>query len=191
MIEIPRDTIHKAAEGDMAAFECIYKAASGLVFTVALRVVGNWQTAQEVTQDVFLKIHSGLGSFEFKSSLKTWIYRITVNTAINARKYAHRGTRRTVSIEDGVPAAELACQPPDIAAKIENEHTVETLLEKLSPEQRAAIVLRELEGLCYEEMARVLHVNINTVRSRLKRARAALAKLAGTHTRSMRPTLYV
>jgi RNA polymerase sigma-70 factor (ECF subfamily) len=82
-MDISREILIKAAQGGISEFEALYKAAAGFVYTVALRVTANEQDAQEVTQDVFLKIHKKLKDFRFRSSFKTWVYRITVNTALN------------------------------------------------------------------------------------------------------------
>ena len=82
MNNITENTIIKASEGSMEDFERIYKEYSGFVYNVAFRVVNNMDEAQEVTQEVFLIVYRKLKSFQFKSSFKTWIYRITVNLAI-------------------------------------------------------------------------------------------------------------
>ncbi len=172
MQDISRETIEEAASGNKDAFARVYQAASGFVFTLAYRIAGNKEEAEEITQDVFLKIHRHLGDFQFRSSFKTWLYRIAVNTALNAHKRLRKERMRRVDVEDientPAPVGHDASGTQDL---------VRGLLEKLNPVQRACITLREIEGLSYEEMARALRVNINTVRSRLKRARVALIAL--------------
>jgi RNA polymerase sigma-70 factor, ECF subfamily len=173
MHDISRETIEEAASGDIDAFAHIYRAASGFVYTLAYRVALNKEEAEEITQDVFLKIHRHLRSFQFRSSFKTWLYRIAVNTALNAHKRLRKERMRRADVEDieNVIAAPVSLD--DQGAK----DLVRGLLERLNPDQRACIMLREIEGLSYEEMARALRVNVNTVRSRLKRARMALVEL--------------
>jgi len=183
MEDIPRETIEQAQAGDMQAFERIYRAASGFVYNVALRITGDAQEAQEVTQDVFLKIHRSLKMFEFRSSFKTWAYRITANTAFTACKKMSRHKSRR---EDYDTAIATHPAPDDTAAdlvaeeeRLERRAAVQSLLNTLSPEHRMVIVLREIEGLRYEEISRTLKINLNTVRTRLRRAREALLKATG------------
>jgi len=99
MENIPRDIIEQAQAGDREAFEKIYKAASGFVYNVALRITNNRQEAQEVAQDVFIKIYHHLKDFGFRSSFKTWAYRITANTAFNAYKKIARESNRRQDFE--------------------------------------------------------------------------------------------
>lgn len=178
MEDIPRDIIEQAQTGNREAFEKIYRLASGFVYSVALRITNNRQEAQEVTQDVFLKVYHNLKYFEFRASFKTWVYRITVNTALNALKRVSREKNRRQDFESVANTQEA----PDSTEKEllqkeehqEHKARLGSLLQILNPEQRLCIVLREIEGLSYQEIAQALYVNINTVRSRLKRAREAL-----------------
>ncbi|MCX5680500.1 MAG: sigma-70 family RNA polymerase sigma factor [Candidatus Omnitrophica bacterium] len=180
MREIAKEIIELAAGGDISAFEEIYKAFSSTVYTVALGVTRDSRDAEEVTQDVFLKAFRGLKRFKFGSSLGTWIYRITVNTAINV--YRSGARRRAFGMVD---YDEIKDSVPDLRntskEEIEKRHAAESvdrILKDLSFEHRSCIVLREIEGLDYKEMAQVLGIPINTVRSRLKRARAAMVTCA-------------
>jgi len=175
MQEIERNTIEMAAGGDIAAFEEIYKQCSSTVYTLAFGITRNRQDAEEATQDVFIKVFRGLKNFRFGSSFGTWIYRIAVNTAINLyHKRARRGAASLQydEIKDAQPEA------PDMRQKeIRREDaaaSVAAILENVSPEHRSCIMLREIEGLNYKEMAGTLKIPLNTVRSRLKRAREAL-----------------
>lgn len=175
MEDIAKDTLIKASQGDMQAFEEVYKASSSFVYNVALRVVNNREDALEVAQEVFMIIHDKLKTFRFESSFKTWTYRITANYAIN---YAKKNARaKTVPFEDAFGEGAVLS---DVQAKMDQEHTsklVESLLAELNPEQRACVVLRDIQGLSYEEIAQALNININTVRSRLKRSRERLLSL--------------
>ncbi len=174
MDDIATDLLEQAVSGDIVAFEQIYKATSGFVYNVALKITHNNEDAQEVTQDVFMKIHRNLKNFAFRSKFKTWVYRITVNTAIN--RY-HKSKRENKDMQDydslsGVLSGE------DPAAKSlqqsENEKKITSLLGILSPAYKACLILREIEGLSYLEIAAALKIPLNTVRSRLKRARQIL-----------------
>ena len=177
MQEIERELILRAGQGDLGAFREIYQRVSGYVYTLAYRVVNKKHDAEEVTQDVFLKIHKNLGSFKFESSFKTWLYRISVNTALNHAKKRSRVTTREVEevFEDPSTVTQ-----PDAGRRLEageTEQQLKFLLDQLNPDQRACIVLREIEGLDYQGIATSLGLNINTVRSRLKRARETLMAL--------------
>ena len=93
MEDIPRDIIVRASEGDMEAFEKIYRHASDYIYNITYRITNNAQDAQEATQDTFLKIYDNLADFRFRSTFKTWAYRIAVNTALNTYKKRARETR--------------------------------------------------------------------------------------------------
>jgi len=175
MQDIPLEIISKAAQGDIKSFEQIYRAGSGFVYASALRLLGNSSDAEEVTQDVFLKIYENLSRFRFRSSLKTWIYRITVNTAFNLlrKRKKYDGSDFELAVKTGY--SENTTQKA--LDRNENKELVSVLLAQLNPEQRVCLMLREIEGLSYKEIAAVLKININTVRSRLKRARQALLGL--------------
>lgn len=174
MTDISNDLVMKAAHGDMAAFEEIYKASSGFVYNVALRITNNRSDADEVTQDVFVKVHKNLRDFGFRSAFKTWIYRIAANTALNHCKWRGRHDKGNVEYN---PVVHDIAAPDATGAERDKEDakkSVVSLLEILDPDQRACIVLRELEGLDYRAIADTLNININTVRSRLNRAREKL-----------------
>ena len=179
MREITRDILTKAAEGSMSAFEEIYRATSGFVYTVAVKIIGNRADAEEVTQDVFVKVHRKLEQFRFRSSFTTWLYRIAVNSAISAsRKSAKRRASET-EYDDDVAVESGSAARGGSGEREESELRLQSMLAALNPDQRACIVLRGMEGLSYREIADTLGINVNTVRSRLKRAREIL--VAGTH----------
>ena len=174
MEDISKETIEGASGGDINAFEEIYTSYSGFVYNVALRVVNNSSNAEEITQDVFMKIYKSLRNFRFKSSFKTWVYRITVNTAINAYRRMSKEAKRRGDYNTALKTHGTDDKTEEHFKKEDNEKLLKLLLDKLSVNQRSCIVLREIEGLSYEEISRVLGININTVRSRIKRARLAL-----------------
>ncbi len=177
MDNITENTIIEASEGNTEAFESIYRAYSGFVYNVAFRVVNNIDEAQEVTQEVFLAVYQKLKSFKFKSSLKTWVYRIAVNMAIDYARKRSREQDHTVLYENNNKLNKAIDPVGENIEREQQEKTISTLLEALSPDQRVCIVLRSVEGLSYQEIAESLNININTVRSRLKRAREKLIAL--------------
>lgn len=177
MQEISPEILTKASQGDLDSFEQIYKITAGFIYGVAFRVVHNKEEAEEVAQEVFLTIYHKLKTFRFEASFKTWVYRITMNCAINHSKKMSREKQGRMEYDENLfPGKE------SVQGEVENrqgyqEELVQSLLGKLNPEQKACVVLRNIEGLSYQEIADVLKININTVRSRLKRARESLMHL--------------
>lgn len=174
--DISTELVARAGNGDPAAFEEIYRLAGGFVYNVALRIVRRPDEAQDVAQEVFIKMHRNLSRFAFRSSVKTWLYRITVNTAISKCRQAAREAegfaRYRNELETG---AEPFQAPPAPGA---NEARAAELLARLEPDQRSCLVLREMEGLSYQEIAAIMRIPLNTVRSRLFRARETLMEFA-------------
>lgn len=175
MQDIAKEILIKASDGDLGSFEAVYKATASFVYNVAYRIVYNKQDAQEVAQEVFLKIYRKLKDFRFQSSFKTWVYRITVNTAINYSKKASREKDRNKEYNEYVnPGSSL---DKSILVTENDKEIINLFLKILNPDQRACVVLRNIEGFNYQQIADTLKININTVRSRLKRAREKLLTL--------------
>lgn len=172
MSDISHEIIRKASCGDLKSFEMIYQSTCGFVFNVAFRMLGDRQEAEDMTQQVFMTIHEKLKDFRFESSFRTWAYRITVNSALNRLK--KRSKERTVPLDN--QEALSACPPQEQTDLIQNEQKefINSLLALLNPDQRACLVLRSIQGLSYRQISETLNININTVRSRIKRARETL-----------------
>ena len=167
--------------GDVLGFEQIVRHYSGMVFSLAARLVGP-SDAEDVVQETFLRAWHGLERFRGESSLKTWLYAIALNRArarhgTLARLKAVFTPGRTreddpfASLDD---AADPALSPEENAVLTERRRRLRRAMRALPDEFRAAVVLRDLEGLAYEEIAAVLGVPVGTVRSRLARGRALL-----------------
>jgi RNA polymerase sigma-70 factor (ECF subfamily) len=133
--------------------------------------------AEEVTQQVFLTIYQKLNKFQFQSSMKTWIYRIAINCAINYGRRMSRERDKMVEYNEVFHSQSSIGESEKHIHQEDQEEIVNSLLKVLTPDQRACIVLRNIEGLSYQEIAETLKININTVRSRLKRAREQLLAL--------------
>ena len=179
MQDIARDILERAFQGDMQAFERVYKDCSGFVYNVALRVTRNSADAEEVTQDVFMKVYRYLKSFRFRSAFKTWLYRITVNTAINRYRKSLREEKSRVDLGSAIESLPADSSAAEIALHSDNEARLNALLDRLSLKYKTCLILREIQGLNYQEIAAALRIPVNTVRSRLKRARQALLNQAG------------
>jgi RNA polymerase sigma-70 factor (ECF subfamily) len=163
------------------------------IYSLVARTIPDPADAADLTQDVFIKIYRGIGSFNGDSSLRTWIYRIALREASNQRRWWGRHKRQEVTIEsefgqnnEGQPVClkdtliDAHVSPFDHAAQEEVRARVEEELRQIPEPFRAVVVLRDIEGFSYEEVAEILGVNLGTVKSRLMRGRAHLKeRLAG------------
>lgn len=174
MQDISKDIIIEAAKGDLESFEEIYRASSGFVYSVVLRIANNRHDAEEVTQEVFIKIYKNLKNFKFESSFKTWIYRIAVNAAINTSKKIVKGRYKRSDFDVAIQTEPGKDMTREVIERKDKEKVIASLLGMLNSDQRTCMVLRAIQGLSYKEIAEALKININTVRSRLKRAKEIL-----------------
>ncbi len=174
--------------GVESAYEILIQRFEHAVFNVVSRLMDDPLDAADVVQEVFLKVFRNVGSFRGDSSLKTWIYRIAVNEARNHHRWFSRHRRQEVGLEnesdenrgyqDSLP--DPGRSPFDAVVDHEMQILIEDALSMLNPKFRAALVLREIEGLSYEEISEILDVSLGTVKSRILRGRDALRKqLAG------------
>jgi len=171
-----------------AAYEILIERFEVPVFNIVSRLLDDPSDGADVVQEVFLKIFRNIESFRQDSSLKTWIYRIAVNEARNHRRWFSRHRRQEVGLEadpgetqgyqDWLP--DPGRSPFETAVDRETREMIEQALAKVNTPFRAALVLREIEGLSYEEIADILEISLGTVKSRILRGRDALRKhLAG------------
>jgi RNA polymerase sigma-70 factor (ECF subfamily) len=161
------DAIQAARAGDLAAFESIMRRYERLVLSVALRLTGNLEDAQDVSQEVFLKLHKNLHKVEASSNFSGWLYRVTVNVCHDLRKKRPAD----LALEDAGEVAAAGTDPQQSAAEWERRRVLALSLRMLSAKERAALVLRDLEGLSTEEVARALGSSEATVRSQVSKAR--------------------
>jgi RNA polymerase sigma-70 factor (ECF subfamily) len=153
-----------------------------MVYNLAFRLSGNCEEASDLTQEVFLRIYRHLGSFGGRSSLKTWIFRIAIN---HCRDRLSRWRPLTQPIGEDVEEGEVSYADPrrgpeELAVAADEGRRVTAGLARLAQAFREAVVLRDIEGLSYEEIAEVLGVRIGTVRSRIARGRDQLRTLLET-----------
>ncbi len=173
--------IARCAAGDEVACAELVSEHQRMVFHLALHLLGDHDEALDLSQEVFLNVFLTIGRFRGQSALRTWIYRIVINQARNRQRWWRRRHRaEQVSLEERLenhgelpPASELA-EPDRILRRKELASRIWNALAGLPFEQRTAIVLREVDGLSYDEIAFSLGVAVGTVKSRLTRAREAL-----------------
>ncbi|HEV3197361.1 MAG TPA: sigma-70 family RNA polymerase sigma factor [Bryobacteraceae bacterium] len=169
-IDGPEDrssVIDRAKAGDLAAFEQLMRQYERMVLVTALRLMGSIADAQDVSQEVFLKLYRNLGKVESSGAFPGWLYRVTVNTCHDLR----RRRPASASMED---APEMVCgeaDPQQQTVAEERRRVLHLSLRMLSEKEREALVLRDLEGLSTDEVARLLGSSEATVRSQISKAR--------------------
>lgn len=181
---IDRDLIERAAKGDSRAFRELVDRHQRKAHAVAYGVVRNVDDAREVTQDAFMRVYRHLNDFEGQASFSTWLYRIVVNLSIDLIR--RRSNKRHVELDertelDGAPYELLPFRGDrDPLVSLERGRLVESVqacLDQLPPYHRTIIVLREVEGFSYEEIAETMQVPKGTVMSRLFHARRKMQRL--------------
>jgi RNA polymerase sigma-70 factor (ECF subfamily) len=178
--------IERCAAGDDDACAELVAVHQRMVYTLALHLLGDRDEALDLSQEVFLRVFRTLGSFRAQSALRTWIYRIVINQARNRQRWWRRRHRsEQVSLDEhlqqiGEPESKGEVLPDRLLASKETAARIWQALDRLPFDQRTALILREVDGLRYEEIAFSLNVAVGTVKSRLTRARQALrAELLG------------
>src|SRR5262245_11744112 len=171
-------------EGSEEAYELLVARFQQPVHNLVFRLMADPADAYDVVQEVFLKIFRNIGTFRSQSSLKTWIYRIAVNEVHNYRRWFFRHRRQEVVLEDeseggksfGDTVPDRGRSPFDYALDGEKRVMIEDALARINPMFRAAVVLRDVEDLSYEEIADILDVSLGTVKSRITRGREAMRR---------------
>ncbi len=170
--------------GDMAAFDQLVLKHKDKLFNMVYWFLGDYQEASDCAQDTFIKVFKSLKKFRFESSFSTWFYRIAINTCKNKLKSsAYRWKKKTVSLEnpesskDGELFFEIKDDSPSPVNELEKKERlslIQKAINALPEEQNRVIVLRDIQGLSYQEIADITGLNLGTVKSRLARARLTL-----------------
>jgi RNA polymerase sigma-70 factor (ECF subfamily) len=190
ILSVEARLVERAKAQDEAAFEQIMNLYADRLYSYILRMVGNATDAEDLVQETFLRAYQGLPNFDGRASLGTWLYRIATNLCIDHQR---RRARRVPTVsysgqedEDGEPAEwdfpdHQTPNPLQAVLNRELEAVVEDAIGKLSPKLRTVLLLYDVEELSYEEIARVLHIPIGTVKSRLNHARAQIQKAVAAY----------
>lgn len=173
----------RAQAGDVQAFERLVAAYERKVYNLAYRLTGNHDDASDVAQEALIKVYTSLGDFRGDSSFSTWLYRVVSNACLDElrRRKRQRATSldEPLATDDGALARQLAASgdgPEEALARKELRATVQLAIQNLDEEHRVVIILRDIQGHSYQEIADYLGLSLGTVKSRLNRARAALQK---------------
>jgi RNA polymerase sigma-70 factor (ECF subfamily) len=172
--------IAECLRGDTAAFGVLVRRYQDRLFNSIYRMVANAEDAQDVVQEAFLSAYQSLEGFKGDSLFFTWLYRIAVNMAISLKRKQRATLRMDAGPHEGpVEPADPSdvSRPGHALEKAEQEQRIQRALARLSPEHRAVLVMKDMEGQKYEDMAAILQVPIGTIRSRLHRARLELREI--------------
>ena len=165
--------VSRLRAGDRGAFEELVRTHQHRIYALALRMLGNAAQAQDVAQEALLRAHRGLAEFRGEARLSTWLYAIASRLCLNRlagseRRLARYGEETLTRLPDGRPGPDLTLERGVI------EEAIHRAIGELAEERRIVVILRDVEGLAYEEIAEALELPVGTVRSRLHRARLDL-----------------
>ncbi len=176
--QAPLDDVQLAAKGDRRAFERIYRANVDRVFSVCVRMVGERTRAEELTQDVFVRLWQKIGQFRGESAFTTWLHRMAVNLVLNDRKSEKReSARRDDGVEDIDVLPMRRTRGPDGDTSPGLSMDLETAIATLPPGARKVFVLHDIEGYTHEEIAGMLGVTSGGCKAQLHRARMLLREV--------------
>ena len=167
--------IRQFKAGDPSTFDPIVQTYQDRIYNLCYYLLGNPQDAEDAAQEVFIKAFRNLKDFRPEASLYTWLYRIGVNTCLDHKRKSRPDALKDESLAEGLasnePSPEQSYQSKEIG------QAINSALNQLSKNSRAVIVLKEIEGLPYEDIAEVLNTSVGTVKSRISRAREELRRL--------------
>ena len=174
--------VQQAKAGDRAAFAALVSAYETKIYNLALRYLGNREDAMDASQEVFLRVFRFLPGFQEESGFSTWIYRIGVNVCKDMLIKQSKRNEQSIEVEDEedeqrtIDVADSRYAPEQILENAELRAVLSQAIASLPEQQREMVVLRDIQGLSYEEIAQVLSLEVGTVKSRLSRARENLRK---------------
>ncbi|MBQ9249469.1 MAG: sigma-70 family RNA polymerase sigma factor [Oscillospiraceae bacterium] len=172
--------IRRVLDGDVNAFEDLVAAYEKNVYNLALRMTGNAQDAEDMAQEAFIKAYNSLPSFRGDSKFSVWLYRIVSNVCLDFLRKQNRRPASSLSQEDEdgeetqMDIPDESQSPEQLLERSLTQEAVQRGLQSLSEEQRQILLLREIQGLSYEEIAETLDLEAGTVKSRIFRARKKL-----------------
>ncbi len=177
------ELVERSRNGDLEAFRILVERYQERVFNIAFSIVGNTETAHDAAQETFVRVHQALSGYKGESGFYTWLYCITMNISLNlAQKEKRR--KDTTSLDTLLESTHMSPAalfehntPSSDFERVQLRETIQSFINTLSPDHRAVVVLKDIEGLSQEEIAEILECSVGTVKSRLSRARAHLQDL--------------
>lgn len=187
MSDTERYLLEKAKNGDVEAFEQLIEGCQKKVFNIALRMIGNYDDANELAQEVFIRIYKSIKTFKEESLFSTWVYKVTTNICLDElrkrKKMKVTYLDEEIKTEDSEIKRQVEDERPTPDVQVEKNEVrkvVHNAIKGLSEEQRVMIVLRDIQGFSYEEIAKFLKCPEGTVKSRINRARSSLREILKT-----------
>ena len=170
------ELVRLARRGDPDAFEQLMTTHESKMYAVALRMCGNREDAQDCLQEAMIRIYKALQSFKSQSSFATWAYRITMNTCLDdlRRRKVRTSASLDAMLETGWSPSDEEDTPEHHALRSEQRRAIERVIAALPEDMRSAVVLRDVQGFSYEEIAKILDTNVGTIKSRISRSRMKL-----------------
>ena len=178
--DIDRRLVDRTLAGDLTAFEALVQRHREIVFRMASRIVGS-DNAEDVSQDAFLRAFHRLDRFRGDASFRTWLLQITQNAAFSSLARVKGAADAHPDVQDTIDP-DATRQPVSELERRERQQRLEVKLEMLRPDYRSLLVLRDLEGLSYGEIAEILDMPLGSVKGRLHRARGELIHILRTNT---------
>jgi len=168
--------ISRAAKGDASAFNELLTAHEKKMYAVCLRMCGNHEDAQDCLQESMLRVYRSISGFKGQSSFSTWLYRVTMNTCLDElrRRKSKPVTSLDGLLESGWSPSDDFDTPEHHAVASEKRAEIQKSISELPEDMRAAVVLRDIQGFSYDEIAQMLGINVGTIKSRISRGREKL-----------------
>jgi len=168
------ECVRRVQQGDTDSFEILVRRHQRAIFNLVYRLLGDYDEAAEVAQEVFLSAYKSIGQFRGEANFSTWLYRIGLNHASTRRKSMNNIQQRHVPLDGAEVIADGAVDPAKSFEHKEIQQRVQQALNRLDPDDARIILLRDLQDVPYEDVAEMLDIPVGTVKSRLHRARQAL-----------------
>ncbi len=182
--ENEKTLIDKCRKGDIHAFEELISSYEKKIFNIVYRIVGDYNDAEDISQEIFIKVFRSINNFKERSSFYTWLYRIAVNECMDILKKKKKTAAYSIDTpiqteDDQIPREikDYGESPEEKVERKELRNYIESALNSVTYEHRTMIVLRDIQGLSYEEIAEIVKCPAGTVKSRINRARKALKEL--------------
>ena len=168
------ECVRRVQQGDTDSFEVLVRRHEKAIFNLIYRLLGNYDEAAEVAQEVFLSAFKSIHQFRGEANFSTWLYRIGLNHASTRRKSLQTSQQRHIPLDGTEVIADGAVDPAKNVEHKEIQQRVQQALNSLDPEDARIVLLRDLQDIPYEDVAQMLDIPVGTVKSRLHRARQAL-----------------
>ena len=166
--------VERIKSGETELFEVLIRRHQKKIFNLVYRMIGDYDDASEAAQEVFLSAYKSIRQFRADAKFSTWLYRIALNQASVQRKSLTRRRQRTVSLLDSDPVDPAFKDPALSVVQREIQFQVHNAMKSLAPDHASVVLLIDMQGVSYEDAAQMLEIKIDTVKTRLHRARLAL-----------------